>query len=509
MMMTSFSLTELAHALSASVQQGTSDTLAENIQAQRINTDTRTIKPGDIFLALRGDNFDGHDYLEQAKASGAVAAIVDQAFIDESQIQAQLTVQPKAQLKEPSDALPLLIVVPDTLLALGQASLWNRQKFTGPLIAITGSAGKTSVKSMASHVMQIIGECWATPGNFNNHIGAPLTLLGIEPQHKAAVIELGASAEGEIAYTAQFTKPDVVIITNVSCAHLEGFGSIETIMRTKGEIIDSLSSDGCAVLNADDAFYADWVLRACSRRVLSFGIKNHADITAKNIICDENGSQFDVVYQGQEGTEQIQACHIPLLGQHNVLNALSAIAAGIALGLTLEEITTQLATLPMVNGRLQWVDGEGRIRILNDSYNASPASVKAAIDVLALWKDNAWLVLGDMGELGKDSAAIHAEIGEYAQQKGIAHFVATGTACRNAIKAFEQSLINNKMLGSAAASQYARWFETQSELLNYINENKQPSQVFLVKGSRSAGMDKVVTALSLKSDDSLNIIGKK
>ena len=501
MMMTSFSLTELAHALSSSIQQGASHTLAENTHAQRINTDTRTIKPGDIFLALRGDNFDGHDYLEQAKASGAVAAIVDQRFIDESQLE--------ALLKETGDSLPLFIVVPDTLLALGQASLWNRQKFTGPLIAITGSAGKTSVKSMASHMMQLIGECWATPGNFNNHIGAPLTLLGLEPRHKAAVIELGASAEGEIAYTAQFAKPDVAIITNVSSAHLEGFGSIETIMQTKGEIIDSLSDDGCAVLNADDTFYADWLLRAGSRRVLSFGIQNYADVTAKNIICDENGSQFDVVYQSKEGTELVQSCHIPLLGQHNVLNALSAIAAGLALGLELEKITTQLATLPMVNGRLQWVDGEGQIRILNDSYNASPASVKAAIDVLALWKDKAWLVLGDMAELGKNSAAIHAEVGEYAQQKGIAHFVATGTACRDAIKAFEQSLIDNKTLGSAAASQQARWFEEQSELLNYINENKQPSQIFLVKGSRSAGMDKVVTALSLKSDDSLNIIGEE
>ncbi|MFQ3171247.1 MAG: UDP-N-acetylmuramoyl-tripeptide--D-alanyl-D-alanine ligase [Oleispira sp.] len=488
MMMASFSLTELAQALSAVIKQSAviknADTQADEIQAQRINTDTRTIQQGDVFLALRGDNFDGHNYLKQAQTNGAIAAIVDVQYVADQTLL--------------NSSLPLLVVT-NTLLALGQASLWNRQKFTGPLIAITGSAGKTSVKSMASHMMQLLGDCWATQGNFNNHIGAPLTLLGLEPQHKAAVIELGASGAGEIAYTAQFAKPDVVILTNVSSAHLEGFGSIEIIMRTKGEIIDALAGNGCAILNADDIFYTDWVLRAGTRKVLSFGIENYADVMAKNIICDERGSRFDVVYQ-QQGV----ACEVPLLGQHNVLNALSAIAAGLALGLELEKIVLQFKTLPMVDGRLQWVDGEGQIRILNDSYNASPASVKAAIDVLALWQEKAWLVLGDMAELGDDSAAIHAEIGEYAQQKGIANFVATGTACRDAIAAFKQTLASQE-----TANRRAHWFEKQSELLSYINEHKQPDQVFLVKGSRSAGMDKVVTALSLKSHiDSSNTIGK-
>jgi UDP-N-acetylmuramoyl-tripeptide--D-alanyl-D-alanine ligase len=488
MMMASFSLTELAQALSAVIKQSAvikdADTQADEIEAQRINTDTRTIQQGDVFLALRGDNFDGHNYLKQAQTNGAIAAIVDVQYVADQTLL--------------NSSLPLLVVT-DTLLALGQASLWNRQKFTGPLIAITGSAGKTSVKSMASHMMQLLGDCWATQGNFNNHIGAPLTLLGLEPQHKAAVIELGASGAGEIAYTAQFAKPDVVILTNVSSAHLEGFGSIEIIMRTKGEIIDALAGNGCAILNADDIFYTDWVLRAGTRKVLSFGIENYADVMAKNIICDERGSRFDVVYQ-QQGV----ACEVPLLGQHNVLNALSAIAAGLALGLELEKIVLQFKTLPMVDGRLQWVDGEGQIRILNDSYNASPASVKAAIDVLALWQEKAWLVLGDMAELGDDSAAIHAEIGEYAQQKGIANFVATGTACRDAIAAFKQTLASQE-----TANRRAHWFEKQSELLSYINEHKQPDQVFLVKGSRSAGMDKVVTALSLKGHiDSSNTIGK-
>jgi len=479
-MMTSFSLVELATAINAKLTAaGSQDAL---ITAEKINTDTRSIVVGDIFLALRGDNFDGHHYLAQAQKSSAVAAIVDQAYVDDN-----------SELLKHS--FPLLVVA-DTLLALGQASLWNREKFNGPLIAITGSAGKTSVKSMAAHMMQLVGECWSTPGNFNNHIGAPLTLLGLEPQHQAAVIELGASGEGEIAYSAQFTKPDVAIITNVSGAHLEGFGSIETIMRTKGEIIDSLSAEGCAVLNADDEFYADWALRAEGRKVLSFGIANYADVMAKNIICDEAGSRFDLIY-GQ----QTIPCSIPLLGEHNVMNALSAIAAGIAIHLEPVKICQQLKNLPAVAGRLQWVDGQDGIRILNDSYNASPASVKAAIDVLALWKDKAWLVLGDMAELGDDSAAIHAEMGEYASKAGIANFVATGSACYHAVEAFKKNISNDN------SKRNANWFKQQSELLNYINNNKEPGQIFLVKGSRSAGMDKIVSALSIKNrEDSVNSI---
>lgn len=483
MMMTSFSLQDLAQGIQARCEQLAESQLS--LKATHINTDTRTVKSGEVFLALRGNNFDGHRYLTQAQKSGAVAAIVDETFANEH--------------KDQNSTLPLLIVA-DTLMALGQAGLWNRKKFNGPLIAITGSAGKTSVKSMAAHVMQLVGNCWATPGNFNNHIGAPLTLLGLEEKHQAAVIELGASGKGEIAYTAQFAQPDVAIITNVSGAHLEGFGSIETIMKTKGEIIDSLSPDGCAVLNADDQFYADWLLRAGDRQVLSFGINNFADVMAKNIICDESGCRFDVVYL-QPGTEQEQIahCEIPLLGQHNVLNALSAIAAGLAFELDLEAICSQLKTLPMVHGRLQWVAGEGGIRILNDSYNASPASVKAAIDVLSLWKEKAWLVLGDMAELGDESAAIHAEMGEYAGQKGIENFVATGRACRHAVEAFKNTVSNE------VEKRSAHWFEQQSELLNYINKNKQADQVFLVKGSRSAAMDKVVSALALTDQKNKSI----
>jgi UDP-N-acetylmuramoyl-tripeptide--D-alanyl-D-alanine ligase len=476
MMMASFTLAELAQGIAVDlIGFSAKESL---LVANKINTDTRTIEAGDIFLALRGDHFDGHDYLDQAEKSGAVAAIVDQEYVQNKNLL--------------NSALPLLVVA-DTLLTLGRVSLWNREKFTAPLIAITGSAGKTSVKSMAAHLMQLLGPCWSTPGNFNNHIGVPLTLLGLSSEHRAGVIELGASSEGEIAYSSQFAKPDIAVITNVSGAHLEGFGSIETIMRTKGEIIDSLRQDGCVVLNADDVFYTDWLLRAGERKVISFAIEHDADVMAKNIICDEQGSRFDLVYQ-----QQSFPCMIPLLGQHNVSNALSVIAAGLAVNLELTAIVTQLMTMPAVEGRLQWVDGIDGIRIINDSYNASPASVKAGIDVLALWKEKAWLVLGDMAELGEDSAAIHAEMGEYAKQAGIANLLAIGKDCRYAVDVFKQG----------AVKQSAHWFQQQSELLKYINDNKQPGQIFLVKGSRSSGMDKVVTALSLKSENSVNSTGE-
>jgi len=471
------------------VTENLKDIHENNKSVSNINTDTRTISENEVFLALKGANFDGHKFVKKAINQGATAVIVEKDVLSETDTQGVVQ-----------------FIVEDTRIALGLLGSAVKAEVSPKTIAITGSVGKTTVKEMTAAILGLNDKVLATNGNFNNDIGVPLTLLRLEQDDEYAVIELGANHLGEIDYTSNLVKPDVATICNVAEAHLEGFGSIETIMRTKGEIIDSLGADGCAVLNADDCFYADWVLRTGQRKVLSFGIENYADIMATNIVCDENGSRFDVLYQQTETA----ACEIPLLGQHNVLNALSAIAAGLALGLNLEDICAQLKTLPMVDGRLQWVDGADQTRILNDSYNASPASVKAAIDVLALWKEEAWLVLGDMAELGDDSAAIHAEMGEYAQQKGIANFVATGSACRYAVEAF-----TNAASKKEAEKRSARWFEQQSELLNYINDNKQPGQVFLVKGSRSAGMDKVVKALSVKSSqviksdsDSRNKIGE-
>ena len=431
-------------------------------KVSRVHTDTRSLQDGDLFVAIKGERFDGHDYLELAAQNGAVAALVDRTVVTE---------------KDLSKNTPLtLILVADTLIALGELSAWNRSEFNKPLLAITGSAGKTSVKTMAAHVLSSIGPCLATKGNLNNHIGAPLTLCELTEDFDSAVIELGASAVGEIAYTANFAKPDVVILTNVSGAHLEGFGSIENIAKTKGEIIDAVSENGVAVLNRDDQFFAQWLQRAGNKKVVSFGLSSDADVYASDIQCSPNGSEFKVHYNGQA-----EDAFISLLGQHNVVNALAVIAATISMGMSLQDVITALKNLPEVPGRLQASDGFGGIQIIDDSYNASPASVKAAIDVLKLYDNKTSLVLGDMAELGEAFITTHQEIGLYAKEAGIDELIATGQGGQSTVEAFAEN---------------AHWLADKKRVVEYLKNNVKPGQVVLVKGSRSAGMDQVVKALS-------------
>lgn len=452
-MIREFNISELIDVLSA-------DLKGADVAVKNISTDTRNIQKGDLFVALKGHNFNGHKFLAQAKASGAVAAVVD-------------------ELVEDDGGLPLLCVA-DALIALGKIAAWNRQQFKGLVTAVTGSAGKTSVKSMMADVLSASGNVLATKGNLNNHIGAPLTLLELDEAVTNAVIELGASGQGEIDYTAQLTQPDIAVITNVSGAHLEGFGSIEIIAQTKGEIIDAVHDGGYVVLNHDDQFFAQWVERAKGRQVVSFGHHEDADVRAININCHENGCDFDVVVKAnQEGDQQVSV-KLPLLGEHNVMNALAAIGVGISAGIKLEVIAEKLASLSAVAGRMQWRESESGVRILDDSYNASPASVKAAIDVIKLWKDKAWLVLGDMAELGAESKHIHEEIGEYAKQEGLSNFVAVGKYCRYAVEAFGDG---------------GHWFAHQADLIKFLQKTVQVDHVILVKGARSAAMDKVVTAM--------------
>jgi len=437
----------------------------ENTQQKvsRVHTDTRSLQDGDLFVAIKGERFDGHDYLELAAQNGAVAALVDLEVVAE---------------KDLSKNSPLtLILVADTLAALGELSAWNRSEFKKPLLAITGSAGKTSVKTMAAHVLSSMGPCLATKGNLNNHIGAPLTLCELTEEFNSAVVELGASAVGEIAYTANFAKPDVVILTNVSGAHLEGFGSIENIAKTKGEIIDAVSAKGTAVLNHDDQFFDQWLQQAGNKKVVSFGLSPDADVYASDIQCSPNGSEFKVHHNGQE-----EDAFISLLGQHNVVNALAVIAATVSMGMSLQDVIAALKNLPEVPGRLQASDGFGGIQIIDDSYNASPASVKAAIDVLKLYETKTSLVLGDMAELGDSFITTHEEIGLYAKTAGIDELIATGNGGRSTVEAFAEN---------------AHWMADKDQVVEYLKNNVKPGQVVLVKGSRSAGMDEVVKALTV------------
>lgn len=425
----------------------------------RVCTDSRRVQPDDLFVALRGEHFDGHDFIATAAAAGAAAALVD--------------------TPQSGTGLPQ-VVVADTLLALGQLAAFNRDQFQGPVVGVTGSAGKTSVKQLMASVLAQQFSTLMTQGNLNNHIGVPLTLLSLEAGHEAAVVEMGASGRGEIAYTAQWVKPRVGIITNAAEAHIEGFGSLEGVVSTKGELLDFIAADGTAVLNADDAFFSRWCERAAPRRVLSFGFSETADVRATGLQCTLDGSPFRLHYGADSWSVRL-----PLLGAHNVANALAVAAAGFALGLPAAVIVAGLEQAQAVAGRLQWVQGAQGQRILNDAYNANPASVRAAIDVLKQ-SANGWLVLGDMAELGDNEQAQHAAIGGYAQAQGIRHLLATGPLSRCTTDAFGAG---------------GHWFATREELVRYLQQQTREQDILLVKGSRSAGMDQVVAALQLTTGD--------
>lgn len=433
-----------------------------NALISTVSKDTRTLNAGDLYLALTGENFDGHQFVSQAFKKKAAAALVE-------------TVQTNCPLVQ--------IKVANSLLALGQLAGFNREQFTGPVVAVTGSAGKTTVKQLMASVLAQQFNTLMTAGNLNNHIGVPLTLLAIEKQHTAAVIELGASAQGEIAYSAQWVKPQVGIITNAAPAHIAGFGSLQNIVQTKGELLDFIQPKGTAILNADDEFFPQWqarVLRNFDVEIISFGCSEQAEVRAQNINCTLTNSSFELLYQNQ--TYNVR---LPLLGEHNVSNALAVAAAGFALNMSADKIVAGLEAVNTVAGRLQWLQGSNGQKILNDAYNASPASIKAAIKVLKNAENN-WLVLGDMAELGADAMAEHQAIGHFARQQGIQKVLATGELSKNTTKAFGEG---------------AHWFATKQELVRYLQHNTQAKDVILVKGSRSAGMEEVVTALQTETKE--------
>jgi len=448
-MIGSVRLAEVAAAINAQ-HRGT------NVPFQSVSTDTRTLQSGDLFVALTGDRFDGHEYIRQAEENGAAAVMIS---------------------REVPTRVPYLMVS-DTLTGLADLAKFNRDRFTGPLVAITGSSGKTTVKEMMAHILRCEAgeeEVLATRGNFNNHIGAPLTLLRLSKQHTHAVIELGASAEGEIAYTAKLAQPNVSILTNADAAHLEGFGDIDTVARTKGEIIDHLGEGGTAILNADSPYFEQWVERASEhgKQVLSFGVSELANVTAQNIESDDQGCcQFQMMTPNGKANVKLS-----VMGKHNVVNALAATAASLALELPLKNIVAALQTFSGVQGRLLVMDGMNGSTVIDDSYNANPASVRAAIDTLASRGGQRIFVLGDMAELGAETQRAHAEMGAYAREAGINCFLAIGEFSRAAVTAFGDN---------------GHWFATQDSLVRFLTRQLSSDVTALVKGSRSARMDRVV-----------------
>jgi len=437
------------------------DEVADQMDAQRVgddvvfssvSTDTRSISSGDLFVALQGENFDGHDYLQQAQDAGAVAAMVSR----------QLKIM-----------LPML-KVQDTRLGLGQlSSLW-RGRFSVPCIAVTGSNGKTTVKEMLSAIMSQTGDVLATIGNLNNDIGVPLTLLRLQDHHRSAVVEMGANHAGEIQYLSGLARPDVAIITNAGPAHLEGFGSIEGVAHAKGEIFTGLNMNGTAIINQDDSYAPLWRELAANRRIISFAIEQQADVMA-------SWQQYDdhllMQLRTPVGDGEVK---LQLLGRHNVMNALAATAAAIAAGIDIPGIVSGLESMKAVDGRLQVSDGLAGMRILNDTYNANPASLEAALDVMSDMTGEKWLALGDMGELGEGAVEMHRQCGELAREKGITRLYAVGPLARYAVESF------------AGESQ---WCESMSDLISLLKKDWVAEGVLLVKGSRLMHMEQLVGAL--------------
>lgn len=440
----------------------------EDMAFTHVTTDSRQLQAGDLFVALRGEKFDGHNFLLTVAEQGAVAAVVDQV--------------------DPTIALPQL-VVNDTLLALGQIAAMNRAAFHGPLIAITGSSGKTTVKTMTANILRECGAVLMTQGNFNNHIGVPLTLLQIAAQHDYAVIEMGASAGGEISYLCELAKPDVALINNVMPAHIQGFGSLAGVARAKGEIYQGLSATGTAVVNIDDAFAADWLAqlndkKTNHRKIITVSLFNqNADCYARSVNQGSDSVSFTLVLQQQMINVELNA-----LGEHSVRNALAAAACAAAVGASLQHIQRGLAAFAPVRGRMSRHLGAGGALVIDDSYNANPGSVRAAIDVLAAQPGDTVFVLGDMGELGEEAAQMHGEIGRYAYDAGVKRLFTLGELSRNTSENF----------GSGA-----QHFTTHAELIVALLDIANANTTFLIKGSRSANTDLVVRGLCDASSDSV------
>lgn len=428
----------------------------------RVNTDTRTLAAGELFVALRGENFDAHNFLTQAAEKNVCGLVVEKFDI--------------------STALPQLIVK-DTLLALGQIAAMNRAAFNKPVLAITGSSGKTTVKTMLADILRECGNVHATKGNLNNHIGVPLTLLQLEAQHDFAVIEMGASAIGEIAYLCSLAQPQVTMVNNVMPAHIAGFGSIEGVAQAKGEIYQGLTASNTAVINIDDNFSSQY-LNAVTANVITVSLYNStADCYAKNIHPSTDSVGFDLHIKHENIAVVINA-----LGEHSVRNALMAASMAYAVGANLANIQQGLAKFSPVGGRMSRHIGVNDALIIDDSYNANPGSVRVAIDVLAASKGTRILVLGDLAELGENENELHASLGEYAQQKKIDHFFTLGVLSKHASEAF----------GLQAEQHH---FTARDFLIAQLKDLATPETTILIKGSRSAKMDLVVSALCSSGDN--------
>ncbi|GGI83154.1 UDP-N-acetylmuramoyl-tripeptide--D-alanyl-D-alanine ligase [Shewanella gelidii] len=432
---------------------------------EQVSTDSRNIQPKTLFVALKGERFDGHDFAMVAYENGAQALLVEKVL---------------------PIAVPQLIVN-DTLKALGQLGALVSSMVAPKRVALTGSNGKTTVKEMVSSILATQFKVLFTAGNFNNEIGVPLTLLRLSAQDQVGVFELGANHLGEIDYTSSLVKPDVALVNNVASAHLEGFGSQDGVAQAKSEIFSHLQAQGTAVINLDDDYWPVMQAAAGSRSRLYYSVNSNIQlpegvdlncfVSVTNTIADHAGCyQFELCHQGQQ-----QPIQLKLMGRHQVANALAASCIALALGLSLSQICQGLEAMEPVKGRM--VPAQlGSVQVVDDSYNANPASVKAAIHWLQEIQNKTCLVLGDLGELGENAAALHRQLGQYAKSQGVDALFCTGQLTQETSDEF-------------GAEHHQDIESLCVRLIEYIQQSSQPLTV-LVKGSRSSAMERVIERLS-------------
>ena len=455
--MTSMSLSSVAEKINASI-------VGDDVVFSSVSTDTRRIRSGDLFVALKGENFDGHDYVDQAFEQGAVAAMVSHAV---------------------SEKLSQLLVN-DTRLGLGDLAREWRKQVNPRVVALTGSNGKTTLKEMLAAILSKENHVLATQGNLNNDIGVPLTLLRLQDE-EIAIVEMGANHVGEIDYLSRMAQPDVAILNNAGRAHIGEFGSEEAIAHAKAEILNGLNDQGVFIYNADSKWVPLWKKLASEVNSLSFGTSVEADYQLlDDYRLSWTESAFYAVFiieERQTGHQQLM--RLPLAGKHNAMNATAAFAAARMLGVSPETISQCLQNLEPVKGRLKPVSGLQGQMILDDAYNANPDSVSAAMDVLITAPGRKILVLGDLAELGNDAEKIHADLGSLAFAKGIDVLLSCGEISRHAADSFDHK---------------GQHFDTREALIEWLKAHTGKDDYVLIKGSRSALMDQVVDALSVNDE---------
>ncbi|WP_395344746.1 UDP-N-acetylmuramoyl-tripeptide--D-alanyl-D-alanine ligase [Ningiella sp. W23] len=448
----------------ANAVEGTLNTdSVKDMVISSVSTDTRTLQTGDVFIALKGPHFNGHDHVIKALERGASALIISE-LVD----------------------CPLpSIQVADTHKALGMLGAAVRKEVNPKTIGITGSSGKTTVKEMVASVLAQKGKVLATHGNLNNDIGVPLTLLALKRQHKYAVVEMGANHQGEIDYTTMLVRPDAATIVNAAPSHLQGFGSLFGVARAKSEIFKGLNDDGVSVLNTDSQFYDFWQGKTDNQRVVSFSPDSEiGDYHAINRFINSDGcGEFELVSPYGK-----VAIRLRIPGAHNIGNAVLCAALCMQVGASLEDVQKGLFNMRAVSGRLNVSSIGTNIRLIDDTYNANVASVKAAIDLLVTYEGPRVFIFGDMGELGDQSLSYHKQIGEYAKQSGVDALLTVGTFSRNASDIFAETGMHCDDIDSLM-----KQFNVLLDAA--VNADKLPLNV-LVKGSRSAKMERVVDAIA-------------